>query len=44
GATVFESNDYKNTWSGENVATGVYYYDVSVSGDQPCKGWVHVIK
>lgn len=44
GSTVFESNDYKNTWSGENVATGVYYYDVSINGDQPCKGWVHVIK
>ncbi len=44
GGKVYESNDYQDDWSGENVEAGVYYYDLQVEGEAACKGWVQVIK
>jgi hypothetical protein len=44
GRPVFESDDYRHDWSGENVTSGVYYYQVTVQDHQSCKNWVHVIK
>lgn len=44
GGKVFESNDYQDDWSGENVEAGIYYYDLTVEGETSCKGWVQVIK
>jgi hypothetical protein len=44
GGKVYESNDYQDDWSGENVDAGVYYYDLQVEGEAACKGWVQVIK
>jgi gliding motility-associated-like protein len=44
GSKVFESDDYKDNWAGEGVASGVYYYELEVEGEAVCKGWVHVIK
>ncbi|MBL7871395.1 MAG: gliding motility-associated C-terminal domain-containing protein [Cyclobacteriaceae bacterium] len=44
GGKVFESTDYQDDWSGENVEAGIYYYDIKVEGEAACKGWVQVIK
>lgn len=44
GGKVFESKNYQDDWSGENVEAGIYYYDLKVEGETACKGWVHVIK
>jgi hypothetical protein len=44
GGKVFESNNYQDDWSGENVEAGIYYYDLTVEGETSCKGWVQVIK
>jgi hypothetical protein len=44
GKQVYQSNDYKNDWSGDGLAPGVYYYELKISGETVCKDWVHVIK
>ena len=44
GGKVFESKNYQDDWSGENVEAGIYYYDLKVEGEAACKGWVQVIK
>lgn len=43
GVKVFESSDYQDNWKGENVDSGVYYYEI-VLGESRCKGWIHLIK
>jgi hypothetical protein len=44
GKSIYESNDYRNDWAGEGLATGVYYYEVKLAGETVCKDWVHLIK
>jgi hypothetical protein len=44
GKKVYESKDYKNTWTGEGVERGVYFFEVDVEGYSSCKSWVEVIK
>ena len=45
GEGVYFNDDYKENWSGEGLASGVYYYEVKIDQEQlSCKGWVHVIK
>lgn len=44
GNIVFESQDYNYDWAGTNVATGIYFYEVSVEGHTTCKSWMHLVK
>lgn len=44
GKKVFEDHDYKHNWSGEDLASGIYYYEVTVEGYTSCRSWVHVLK
>jgi hypothetical protein len=44
GKLVFESEDYKDDWSAEGQSPGIYYYNLSIEGDQICNGWVQVLK
>jgi len=44
GDPVFTSHDYKNDWYGEGLASGVYYYEVTIQGYATCKNWIHVIR
>ena len=44
GNPVFTSRDYKNDWSGEGLASGVYYYEVTIQGYATCKNWIHIIR
>ncbi|RAV99550.1 DUF7948 domain-containing protein [Pseudochryseolinea flava] len=44
GEKVFESDDYQHDWSGENLSTGVYYYEAKVMGHSTCRTWVHLKK
>jgi hypothetical protein len=43
GKEVYEHDDYQYDWSGEGVASGVYYYEVTVEGHATCKSWVHIM-
>ncbi len=44
GKLVYENSDYKNEWRGENVAAGVYFYELSLDGDLLCKSWVQILR
>lgn len=44
GVTVFETNDYRDDWTGHDVAAGVYFYELKFLGEVQCKGWIHLLK
>jgi hypothetical protein len=44
GKRVYQTDDYRDDWSGENVDAGVYFYEAEIIGETRCKGWVQVIK
>ena len=33
GQIVFEANNYRNQWDGDEVSDGTYYYEVQVDGE-----------
>jgi hypothetical protein len=44
GSTVYQSNNYDNSFKGHNLSDGVYYYSVkSGCGGESYKGWVQII-
>jgi gliding motility-associated-like protein len=44
GEQVFYDPSYKNTWSGANVAPGVYFFFINVVGcEKEFKGWLSVV-
>jgi hypothetical protein len=44
GKVFFESQDYKNDWTGAGLASGVYYYEVKVGDIAACKSWLQIMK
>jgi hypothetical protein len=44
GEKVYEAADYQYDWDGEGLASGVYFYEVSVDGHATCKSWLHLVK
>jgi gliding motility-associated-like protein len=44
GNVIYENADYQYDWAGEGLASGVYYYEVSVEDHATCKSWIHLIK
>jgi len=45
GKTVFQSNDYRNTWKGDNLSTGIYYYLIkNYCENEKLKGWFHLLR
>jgi CHU_C Type IX secretion signal domain len=44
GKRVYQNSNYTCDWSGENLPSGVYYYDAVMKGEANCKSWLHIIK
>lgn len=45
GIRVFDSPNYRNTWSGEELAAGIYYYVLKNEClDEPVRGVINLIK
>ena len=46
GRLVFEMNGYSNSWGGEGVSNGVYFYNFSTgdNNNNETSGWVQVMK
>ena len=44
GEQVFESADYQYDWNGGDLASGIYYYEISVDNHATCKSWLHLMK
>jgi gliding motility-associated-like protein len=43
GSVVYHSGDYQNSWSGDDLSDGVYYYQVHLAG-QSYRGWLRIIR
>jgi gliding motility-associated-like protein len=41
---VFYSSNYDNSWDGEGLSKGVYYYDLQLPNGDLKKGWIELIK
>jgi hypothetical protein len=45
GKLVFRDEDYQNTWRGESLEAGVYYYQLNLNdGRESCKGYIQLMK
>jgi len=44
GSRVFASDNYDNSWDGENQPDGVYFYELHLPNGQSYKGWVEIIR
>jgi gliding motility-associated-like protein len=44
GKQVFSSSDYKNDWTGEGLADGVYFYRLSGGDSGTVNGWVEILR
>lgn len=44
GGVVFESDDYRYDWSGDDVESGVYYFEMTIEDHGTCRSWLHLIK
>jgi gliding motility-associated-like protein len=44
GNLLYESDDYKNDWAGSNLASGTYFFEVTVQHHATCKGWVQLLR
>ena len=44
GRMVYQTSDYQYDWSGEGLAPGTYYYEVTVEGHATCKSWLQIVK
>ncbi len=43
GKLTFSSTNYADDW-GKDVSAGTYFYQLSLPGDIPCKGWIQVLE
>jgi hypothetical protein len=44
GRILFQEENYQYNWPDEDLASGVYYYDITVEGHSNCKSWIHLMK
>jgi hypothetical protein len=44
GKVVYKNEAYDDSWAGEGLEAGVYYYDVNIENEPVCKGWVQIIR
>ncbi|MBX2940926.1 MAG: gliding motility-associated C-terminal domain-containing protein [Cyclobacteriaceae bacterium] len=44
GKLAYENNNYDDSWSGEGLQAGTYYYEVKIINEPLCKGWIQIIR
>jgi gliding motility-associated-like protein len=44
GDLIYTREPYDQSWGGEGLSEGVYYYLITDPAGNKCKGWVHIIK
>lgn len=44
GTVLYKNDDYQYDWSGEGLAAGVYYYEISVQDHDACKSWLQLVR
>lgn len=44
GASVFETDDYQNNFTGAGLSSGVYYFEITIEDNATCRSWLQIIK
>jgi gliding motility-associated-like protein len=45
GKLVYSNEHYDNSWNGDNLPEGIYYYYIySIDLNKSLKGWIHIIR
>jgi len=44
GTVVYETSDYKNDWSANELPSGVYYFEIEVEHHATCRNWLHILR
>ncbi len=44
GKRIFEAESYENSWAGNDVSDGIYYYDLLLEDGKTYKGWLHLLR
>ena len=44
GKTIYSTDSYKNDWSAEGEADGIYFYRLQINDSPPITGWVEVLR
>jgi gliding motility-associated-like protein len=44
GKEIYRNENYDNSWSGDYLSDGTYYYLIIAPDGTRCKGWVQLVK
>jgi len=44
GKLVYKNLNYDDTWDGEGLEAGTYYYEAEIENEPTCKGWIQIIR
>jgi len=44
GNSIYDNTNYDNSWNGDGLTDGVYYYELAVSSGDKYKGWVQILR
>ncbi len=44
GGKLYENSNYDNSWNGDGLSDGVYYYELAVHNGSTYKGWVEIVR
>ena len=44
GTQVYQAADYQQDWTAPGVAAGLYYYQLTASGQPPMRGWLEIVR
>jgi gliding motility-associated-like protein len=44
GDTIYKSDNYDNSWDGDELTDGIYYYTLTLPNDANYKGWIEIIR
>ncbi|MCP4522244.1 MAG: PKD domain-containing protein [Cytophagales bacterium] len=44
GKEIYLNDEYDNTWTGEDLEDGTYYYLLTAPDETTCKGWIYIVR
>ncbi len=44
GKLVYKNLNYDDSWDGEGLEAGTYYYEAEIENEPTCKGWIQIIR
>ncbi|HCM75127.1 MAG TPA: PKD domain-containing protein [Cytophagales bacterium] len=44
GKLAYQNKNYDDSWAGEGLEAGTYYYEAEIENEPTCKGWIQIIR